>query len=221
MLDDKQCIGIVVKIHPIFLYPIITFETKIRHREYSYNCNLYSCANSGFLYTGYFDQNVRRRVFIFGLPIGLTALQGGCTRFLRDRDEPTATLGAASITNFDTEPHRFQLRIEREGERIHDSAHELDGTAGGEGEDYGRVDTEIVDCTWEEVAGSYDVAVRLDDGEWVEQSVNARLDEDAECVIAEVRYDDLEADDFEFVIHDDCNRLVDTDEGCPFAEPNL
>lgn len=151
----------------------------------------------------------------------MATLHGGCTGILRTGGEPTATLGAASITNFDTEPHRVQIRIERDGEQIHDSVHELDETAGGDGEDYGRVDTDIVDCTWEEVAGSYKVSVRLADGEWVEQSINARLDEDAECVVAEVRYDDFKADDFEFVIHSDCNRLIDTDEGCPFAEPDL
>ncbi len=163
---------------------------------------------------------MRRRALLATFGSGASVLGGGCLGFLRDPDEPTATLGAASITNFDTEPHRFQLRIERDGERVHHSAHELDETAGDEGEHYGRVDTEIVDCTWDEVAGPYVIAARLADGAWVEQSVNAKLDADAECVIAEVRYDDLKADEFEFVIHSDCARLIDTDEGCPFANPD-
>ena len=98
-------------------------------------------------------------------------------------EETTTKLAWLAVSNYDeTSGHRFDVRVERDGEVVHESTH----TVGKKPED--RIPGAVADCTWNDVAGRYVVFARMDDGDWTERSLTEEFDRVPECVTAEVRY---------------------------------
>ena len=134
-----------------------------------------------------------------------TPLVGGC---LSRSADPTIQLGYLDVGNFDTASHRFDVRVFRDGKRVHDSSHEVrarddvvHGTA--------------VECTWDETPGTYTVSARVDGGEWAEQPLTADdspIASDTECVVIGVWYRN---DEVTFTVSTGCDR--DYDDMCSFA----
>lgn len=115
--------------------------------------------------------------------IGATAsLSAGCLSSLEDRLNPSVRLGWLAAHNFDTEPHLFELKVERDGTKVHDSSHEIEPREGD------SVDGAVAECDWGSTPGDYTVFARIDGGEWVAESVTEfamSIDGDADCVIAD------------------------------------
>ena len=114
--------------------------------------------------------------------IGATSLSAGCLSPIENRFEPSVRLGWLAAHNFDTEPHLFELKVERDGTKVHYSSHEIEPREGD------SVDGEVAECDWGSTPGNYTVFVRVDGGGWVAESVTEyamSMDSDVDCVIAD------------------------------------
>lgn len=156
---------------------------------------------------------MRRRTLLQSAVPTLALPLTGCSSESDESDE-SRRLGWLAILNFDTEPHIFDLRVERGGTTVHESSHTVEGKADN------SVSGAVADCTWGETKGDYTVAVRLDGDEWSEQSLAddvERAEMDPDCAIAEVRYARYESEKFNFLLRADCSQVPDYDGGCTFA----
>lgn len=155
---------------------------------------------------------MKRRALLATLGTAASAATGGCLGSIADRLDTTVQLGWFGAHNFDTDPHEFELRVERGGDVVHESAHEVEGF-----EDpvaHGAV----ADCTWGDEPGGYTISARVDGGEWVSREIS-EIDElyenDIDCATAEVRYRN---ESTELYFQTGCDRVDRYDGGCGFAE---
>lgn len=131
---------------------------------------------------------MRRRTLLASACATLTTADAGCVSSIRDLRSPSVRLGWFGVHNGDPESaHVFDLEVERDGETIHESSHEV---AAAELLNPGlRMDGAVAECEWGEKAGDYTVRVRMDGEEEAERSVTEfARDTDAECVVAEAEY---------------------------------
>lgn len=152
--------------------------------------------------------NRRTLLTTIGIPIPLAT--GGCLSFFEDTGEAAKIqLGYLDVANFDTTSHRFEVRVFKDGERVHSSSHEVQSRDGA------TVHGTAVDCTWDENPGEYAISARVDDEEWNELSLtpdNSPVTPDTECAVVGVLYRDNEV---MTTVSSGCDR--DYDGMCPFA----
>ena len=144
---------------------------------------------------------MRRRALLGSAATLLTAASSGCLTSVQDTLDSSIRLGGVAITNYDLAPHRFHVRITRDGEIVHESTHDVRGRS--ESTVYGPA----LERTWGDVAGSYVLYGRSDDGPWVERSVDDALDGAPGCASARGVYDDLGSDEFEWYVRAECDRV--------------
>ncbi|WP_439025518.1 hypothetical protein [Haloarchaeobius sp. DT45] len=109
--------------------------------------------------------------------IGLT----GCLDGYLPSGDGTTRLGRLGVSNEDEERgHEFRLRVERDGDVVHESSHELEKDPESQHEGSGAA----VDCTWGGRDGRYVVFARIDDSEWVEKELTEDYEQVPDCVIA-------------------------------------
>jgi hypothetical protein len=90
-------------------------------------------------------------------------------------------LAYVRVANWDALSHTFHVLVERDGDIVHWSSHELDG----KGSD---IPTETVDTSWADGPGSFVISVRVDDSEeWKTFDVSGR---DGDCYGIEARVTD-------------------------------
>jgi hypothetical protein len=127
----------------------------------------------------------RRRVVGGAAAVGL-GLLGGCLgddaegrNQLNDGDSGAGSrLAYVRVANWDAASHTFHVLVERDGEIVHWSSHEL----AGKDDD---IPTETVDTSWADEAGSFVISVRVDDsGAWKTFDVAGR---DGDCYGIEAR----------------------------------
>lgn len=116
------------------------------------------------------------------LTAGGTVL-AGCLDGITTTSPTTILLGVVIRNDHRRTAHDFTLRIERDGEVIHTSTHSL-ARAGTEAES--RV--ELSSCPWGRDKGSYTVAIRVDDGEWIESDFTDEFEELPDRVVADAIY---------------------------------
>lgn len=109
----------------------------------------------------------------------LGSLPTGCLGNLTDRNE--IKLSSVSALNLASEPHTISVRVHRDDELVHESAHELEGS------NHAMVSGASVECEWEEVPGEFIVSARLDSGDWTKRDMADGTD--ADCVEAHVTTD--------------------------------
>lgn len=134
----------------------------------------------------------------------------GCLDTIDPR-EPDLTLGWYGLTNYTTEPVELEVRVERDGETVHEKTYEVEGRTGG------RLGGTIVECSWSGVAGDYTVAAREPGSEWVSKSVDEIEDrriQTGNCVLAEALY---RGHTIEFWLRDRCERITEYSGGCSFV----
>lgn len=144
--------------------------------------------------------------------LGLTAVSGGagCTAPLRAVTTSPPRLGWMAVANYSPKPHRFRIEIERDGERVHESTHRL------EGKPEGRIPGEVLDCTWGEAPGPYTFRGRVDESDWIERTVAdalASYEGTPDCVIARAVY----RSELGFEVSPGCDGVSSYDGGCGFA----
>jgi hypothetical protein len=130
---------------------------------------------------------MRRRALLAATGSAATVLTAGCLDGVGDRPDGSVRLGWFAAHNPDTEPHRFELLVERDGDRVHRSDHRIPAREGN------VVHSAVADCDWGPTPGSFTVIARVDGGTRVEESVN-RVDtaggREVDCAIAEAEYRD-------------------------------
>lgn len=167
------------------------------------------------------NQFVKRRTYLKGLAAASLGTGGGC---LSKAGGPSdaVRLGWYNVANFDTESHRFGLRIERDGEQVHHSSHVVQGrTDPDSASEHATIYGATARCTWDDTASDYTVAVRVDGGQWVTKSLTAS-DSETDCTVARAEYDNanLAADEFAFWT-DSCANVRRYTGGCEFAETTV
>lgn len=155
---------------------------------------------------------MRRRALL--VAVGATATTAAIGRFASpdDRLDATMRLGWLGTANFDADPHQFELRVERDGEQVHHSSHEV------RGQDGNVVHGAVADCTWGSAPGEYTVFARVDGGEWTERSSSdfeSYNRADVTCGVAEVRY---RSETCEIAFRETCDQIPEYDGGCAFAD---
>lgn len=154
---------------------------------------------------------MKRRALLASLGAATATTTAGCLSSIEDHLDTTVRLGWLGAHNFDTEPHAFDLRVERNGETVHESSHEVE-----EREDP-VVHGAVADCTWGDAPGDYTVRARVDGGEWAARELS-EIDEayegDVDCVVSKVEYREGRV---EILIRGGCDRVDSYDGGCAFA----
>lgn len=132
---------------------------------------------------------MRRRCLLTALGTA-TTLTPGCLSAIEEWDTPATQLGYFRAWNADTRStHRFELAVERDGERVHHSSHELEPAEQTEPHRT-RVTTAVAECEWGSTKGDYVVRARVDGLDWVQKSVTDYVaSKDRDCVMARAGYD--------------------------------
>ncbi|MDQ2052540.1 hypothetical protein RBH26_18945 [Natronolimnohabitans sp. A-GB9] len=138
-----------------------------------------------FIFQKYFIFIMRRRTLLTTTTIAVGTLSAGYLSQLRDS---SVQLGLFGVSNADPEStHVFDLEVERDGDLVHQSSHELDPATYF---DPGVAKTgSVAACEWGDEAGEYTVRVRMDRGDEAERSVTEFASETgADCVIADAEF---------------------------------
>lgn len=146
---------------------------------------------------------MRRRSFLATIGLSATASTAGCIDSALDGGERGIQLARFSVGNLDSDPHRFDLRVERDGETVHRSTHRVRGTS----EDI--IHGAVADCDWGTTPGTYEVFVRVDGGEWTAKPLSEVRDgwrDSVECATAHAEY--YENGNLWIRLRDDCERFV-------------
>lgn len=128
----------------------------------------------------------RRRVVAGGAAVGLGLLAGclggdGEGENQLEGGGDGSRLAYVRVANWDAVGHTFHVLVERDGETVHWSSHELDGRES-------EIPTETVGTSWADETGRFVVSVRVDDSEeWETFDVTGRKND---CYGVEVRVGD-------------------------------
>jgi hypothetical protein len=137
------------------------------------------------------ESNVSRRQLVGGLTAAGVGLLAGCLggdgeggNQLEGGDGSGGSgsrLAYVRVANWDGLSHTFHVLVERDGDIVHWSSHELDGKGS-------EIPTETVDTSWADDPGSFVISVRVDDSdEWKTFDVTGR---DGDCYGIEARVTD-------------------------------
>lgn len=103
--------------------------------------------------------------------------------------------------------------MERDGERVHQSVHAVQGAE--ENVHYGAV----ADCTRSDTAGDYTVFARVDGHEWVPYDLaDVESSREVTCTAVGADYRHGGTQGFSFGTEDSCANVRRYDGGCGFAE---
>lgn len=160
---------------------------------------------------------MQRRAFLASVGLSTLTVSAGCLDSVRDAFAQPPRLGLVAVTNENSEPQRFQIQIERDGEQVHESTHHV------EGKTERIIPGDVLECTWGDARGPYTLRGRVNETEWVEQSVADALttyEENPDCVIAEAIYGRGTSENFVFGVHPNCESVPTYTGGCSFANSN-
>jgi hypothetical protein len=127
---------------------------------------------------------MKRRTYLSSLGVAGTIGLAGCVVGYAPSGQEKTRLARLGVVNEDEErSHRFRLRVERDGEVVHESSHTLEKVPESPYEGSGAV----VDCTWDGSAGRYVVFAQIDESEWVEKNLTEDYEQYEtipDCVVA-------------------------------------
>lgn len=156
---------------------------------------------------------MRRRNFLTALALVPLGTGSGCLSRMQGQAPQEMRLGWYAVANHDAESHHFGLRVERDGETIHQSSHEVQGRNGN------VIHGAVADCTWDETVGDYSVFARVDGGEWVAESLSGmESGQGMTCAVVEAKYGHDDVDGLTFWTENTCNNVRQYEGGCEFAE---
>lgn len=117
----------------------------------------------------------RRR--LLAMTSGLVTAGGAGCSSITGFDEEGMELGGVTLLNSASSAHEFDVRIEKDGERIHESGYTLDGDSFAS-----------VGCDWSDSTGTYVLAARTETGDWYERDVTEDTT-DGECRSVMIEFD--------------------------------
>ena len=111
------------------------------------------------------------------LATGGVASTSGCVDSLAETQNESFQLGYVAVHNSTENAHQITIRVRRGGKNVHRSTHDVvrqDGPI---------VKSAIPECDWGRTRGRYEVAVRVDDGDWVTESFQGYDTDGGDCSI--------------------------------------
>lgn len=123
---------------------------------------------------------MNRRALIVSLATGGTVSTAGCLDSLTATRNETFQLGYVAVHNSTENAHRIVIRVMRDGANVHRTTHDVAGQDGV------VVESAVPECDWGSTPGRYEVAVRIDDGDWVTESFRGYDADDGDCSVATV-----------------------------------
>ncbi|SFS49932.1 hypothetical protein [Halostagnicola kamekurae] len=153
---------------------------------------------------------MKRRSLLGSLGVTVVASSAGCVKSALGPFDNSSRIGWIGVSNYDTEPHQFGVRVERDDSIVHESSHAIQERKGN------SLSGEAVNCTWGKTAGTHRISAKIDETDWVEQSVAEAIDGSVGCVTARVTYGDS-SDTLEIVIRENCDDVPEYNGGCEFA----
>jgi hypothetical protein len=121
---------------------------------------------------------MNRRALLASLATGGTVSTSGCLDSLTETQNEPFQLGYVAVHNATEDAHQIAIRVRRDGANVHRSTHAVAGQDGA------IVESAIPECDWGSTPGQYEVAVRIDDGDWVTESFDGYDTEGGDCSIA-------------------------------------
>jgi hypothetical protein len=107
-------------------------------------------------------ESTTRRQVLAAAAAGALPLFSGCADLGLGESAPE--LGAVTVENADDTAHTVHVSVARGAELVHGSSHELDGVSPGSDDDFGSVDTAVIDDdAWAGTTGEWTVYTRVDD----------------------------------------------------------
>jgi len=144
---------------------------------------------------------MRRRALLSTLGLSAALSTAGCLEAVGDELDEPMRLGRFTASNRDSEPHTFDLRVDRDGATVHRSSHRIQGM------DAGQIYGAAPDCDWGTDRGRYEVFARVDGGEWTRKPLTDVTDDwrnTVDCATAQAWY---ENEDVWLRLQDDCEKL--------------
>ncbi len=158
--------------------------------------------------------SLRRRQLLSALGMTSVTVTSGCI-WPPGTGSAAPRLGWVGVDNYSPEPQRFEVRIERDGDRVHASTPRV------EGKTQETIPGDPLECTWGDARGPYTLAARTADTAWVETTIDASRtaeEEPVDCVIVEIAYDpSMRPDEVVFEVFADCEVVPGYEGGCSFA----
>ncbi|MFD1514474.1 hypothetical protein [Halomarina rubra] len=160
---------------------------------------------------------MERRALLASLGVVGTSMLAGCSVSVPFLER--TKLGWLSVSNWDeTASHTFELRVTRDGTLVHESTHVVKQMEGN------TIPGAVADCTWDDVAGEYVVAARVDSDEWREFNLQEATDGSPACVMTTVQYGTYwgidEADPLNVRVRGGCDQVDRAVGGCPAYNSN-
>jgi hypothetical protein len=121
---------------------------------------------------------MNRRALLASLATGLPASTAGCLDDVTGTQSESFQLGYVAVHNSTEEAHQILIRVMRNGTDVHRSTHDVPGQAGA------IVESAIPECEWGSTLGRYEVAVRIDDGDWITESFEGYDTDGGDCSVA-------------------------------------
>jgi len=107
----------------------------------------------------------------------------GC--FSTDSEPDGSKLGVVIISNLHDEPHTFDLKVEWEGELVHDQSYDLPA----DDPDSRVMESTMAEPTWPKETGDFTLSARADDGRW--RDVSPEDHDNPDCFAPNVMVDGL------------------------------
>jgi hypothetical protein len=144
---------------------------------------------------------MRRRALLSTVGSAAVLSTAGCLDAIGARLDEPMQLGRFTASNSDSDPHTFDLRVNRDGETVHRSSHRIRGM------DDGVIHGAATDCDWGTARGNYEVFARVDGGNWTRKPLTDVTDDwrnTVDCATAQAWY---EGGDLWLRLRDDCEKL--------------
>ncbi|ELK51787.1 hypothetical protein G3A49_18210 [Haloferax volcanii] len=121
---------------------------------------------------------MNRRALLASFATGGIVSTAGCLDSLTGTQNESFQLGYVAVHNFTENAHQITIRVMRNGASVHRSTHDVAGRDGV------IVESAIPECDWGSTPGRYEVAVRIDDGDWVTESFQGYDTDGGDCSVA-------------------------------------
>ena len=153
---------------------------------------------------------MNRRALLASLATGGTVSTAGCLGGLTGTRNESFQLGYVAVHNSTETAHRVVIRVTRDGTNVHRSTHEVAGQDGP------VVDSAIPECDWGSTPGRYEVAVRIDERDWVTESFQGYDTAGGDCSVAIAEGTLREGGRFGLGSRRACDYSNPPDDLCPF-----
>jgi hypothetical protein len=123
-------------------------------------------------------RTMNRRALLASLATAGAVSTTGCLDGFTGTQDEEFQLGYVAVHNLTQNAQQVTIRVTRGETEVHRSTHDIAGQDGS------VVESAIPECDWGSASGRYEVAVRVEDGEWTTESFEDYDTDGGDCPIA-------------------------------------